>query len=62
MICDRQAMSERPTIGETAQPYARTAAQAAGVGFEPTSDLDGHCRFSRSDLCGRERDGPVFKT
>ena len=21
--------------------------RAAGVGFEPTSDLDGHCRFSR---------------
>ena len=24
-----------------------SALRAAGVGFEPTNDLDGHCRFSR---------------
>jgi hypothetical protein len=35
-----------------------TAPEAAGVGFEPTNDLDGHCRFSRSDLRA-EKNRPV---
>ena len=34
----------------SAQPCANAATSTAGVGFEPTNDLDGHCRFSRCDL------------
>jgi hypothetical protein len=37
---DRRGHASGLTIG-------RTAPEAAGVGFEPTNDLDGHCRFSR---------------
>ena len=32
--------------------HARLALKAAGVGFEPTNDPDGHCRFSRPRLFG----------
>jgi hypothetical protein len=39
-----------PEPGEPAQPCASRRIVTAGVGFEPTNDLDGHCRFSRSDL------------
>jgi hypothetical protein len=33
--------------GEVRSMVRDSALLAAGVGFEPTSDLDGHCRFSR---------------
>jgi hypothetical protein len=46
---DASGLSERaPQSGWFGPNQGVSLTQAAGAGFEPTSDLNGHCRYSRS--------------